>query len=157
MLLRERALGRKCREPLSSGRQQTRRIGNTYCNSSKIRYTFYPARSRTHHTTGSRSRLLMDKGSETPFLSAGGLRFDAMGDPGLARRRGCSTKESSSARKPRHKAGPAPQHPGISHGRTPPPHRAPPTSSTPTPTKPKHPGVLVSAVGKPLLVQVKGS
>ena len=112
-----------------AGCLQTRGTGNTYCNSSKISYTSYPARSRTYHTAGSRSRLLMDKGSEIPVLSAGGgpqtPREDDATQGSRTRSGGHGTEESSSARKPRGKAGPVSQHPGISHRWRPPPYRVP--------------------------------
>lgn len=138
-LLWERALGRKCREPLSSGRQQTRRIGNTYCNSSKIRYTFYTARSRTHHTAGSQSRLLTDKGSETPFLSGRGLRFDAMGiqdsrGVGDAAPRNPAQRENQDTKQVLHRSIPASHtdgHPHRTEHAPPAPHQHQPNPNTP--------------------------
>lgn len=135
--------GRKRWELSSCRRQQTRGIGNTYCDSSKIRYTSHPAKSHTYQPAGSRARLLTDTGSETSFLSAGWMLRGSGTCSG-----GCGTEESSSA----NKAGPAPQHLTRRSPLENPDHRTGRLHSL-FPAKPKHPGVRGSAAGSFLPVQ----
>lgn len=101
----------------------------------------------------------MEKGSEPPFLSAGGS--DSWGDDAIQgsgthsggmRHRGIQLSKKTKMQS--RSCAAASRH--LTPMETP---TAQSTPSIPRPTaaKPKHPRVSVSAVGKPLLVQAKGS
>lgn len=141
-LPRERALGRKRWELLPSGCRQTAGTGSTFCNSSKIRCTSQPVRSRTRHPAGSGPGQgirghFHQRGAQTPRV-------------GCSRGWGCSAPRNSAQRENLDGRGTCVPAPNISH-RQGPHHAGYPNGSM---AKPKHPRI---SLDKPLPAQAKGS